>query len=211
MSLISAERAGAEKDKRYALYLIPPYRVSKNVMEVHQMLQKQYGFTAAARFQVHATVKGFFKKNPGGMESLLESLDEVMLLQKPFPVYFSGFRNDEIGVGLNLSLDNGQPNRDLYDFRERVVDEIRPHIASDCDFVSSDLGNPYEAHITLAFRDISPAIYDDVLSYLEEAPIPNAPFVAKNFHFLEFISEDWSGEWWKSLNWRLLKVWRLQE
>jgi len=194
---------------RFAVYLIPPYGVGRMVMEIHQMLRKQFGLAAADRFQVHATVKGFFKKVDGPVDLLVDRLDAVFLEQRPIDIHFSGYRNDEIGIGLNVSLMDGNPNKELYAFRERVVEAVRPFIAPDCDFVAADLGNPYEAHITLAFRDVPLSLYDDVLAYLADAPLPSTSFVAKDFHFLEFCSEEWSGCWWQSLRWQLIKSWHL--
>lgn len=210
----SKQRSGlmmtaAGESYRYAVYLIPPYEMSRMVTEVHQMLRKQFGFTAADRFQVHATVKGFFKKVEGPVEPLVGKLDAVFAEQRPLDIHFSGYRNDEIGIGLNVSLVNGQPNEALYAFRERVVAAVRPFIAPDCDFAASDLGNPYEAHITLAFRDVPLYLYDDVLAYLADAPLPRANFLARDFHFLRFQSEAWPGSWWKSLSWHLIKSWHL--
>jgi len=196
---------------RFALYLIPPYGVSQMVMEIHQMLRKQFGLAAADRFQVHATVKGFFKMEEGPVGPLVDQLDAVISEQRPFPIDFSGYRNDDIGIGLNVSLVDGKRNEALYAFRERVVAVVRPFIAADCDFVASDLGNPYEAHITLAFRDVPLSLYDDVLAYLADAPFPTAPFMARDFHFLQFFSEAWDGRWWESLSWRLIKTWHLSD
>ncbi len=180
-------------------------------MQIHQMLRKQFGLAAADRFQVHATVKGFFKKVEGPLEPLLESLDAVFADQQPFTVQLSGYRMDEIGIGYDCSLLDGRRNEALADFREQVVAAVRPFIAPDCDFAASDLGYPYEAHITLAFRDIHISLYDDLLAYLAEAPADQEPFVARTFHFLEFFSEDWTGEWWHSLTWRLIKSWHLPD
>jgi 2'-5' RNA ligase len=199
----------ADESYRYAVYLIPPYVVSRMVMDVHQMLRKQFGLMAADCFQVHATVKGFFKKVEGPIEPLVSALDGVFAEQRPFEVHFSGYRNDEIGIGLDVSQVDGKPNEALYSFRERVVAAVRPFIAADCDFAASDLGNPYEAHVTLAFRDVPLSLYDDVLAYLADAQLPTRPFVARDFQFVKFHSAEWSGSWWRSLSWRLLKSWRL--
>lgn len=196
---------------RFAVYLIPPYLVSQQVMQIHQMLRKQFGLAAADRFQVHATVKGFFKKVEGPLDPLLDSLDAVFVEQRPFTVRSSGYRIDEIGIGYDCSFLDGRRNEELATFREKVVTAVRPFIAPNCDFAASDLGHPYEAHITLAFRDIRTSLYDDLLAYLAEAPAPTDPFVARTFHFLQFFSEDWTGQWWQTLTWRLIKSWHLQE
>ena len=194
---------------RYAVYLVPPYPVSRLVMEQHQVLRKQFGLTAATQFQVHATVKGFFKMVDGPLEPLREALDGIFALQKPFMAECSDYRIDEVGIGYDCSSIGGAKNQELYAFREKVVAAVRPFIAPECDFAASDLGNPYEAHITLAFRDIPLSLYDDVLAYLAKGPFPEEPFLAQTFHFLAFSSDDWSGSWWETLTWRLIKSWTL--
>lgn len=196
-------------NSRFAVYLIPPYEVARAVTEVHRMLRKQFGFIAADQFQVHATIKGFFKKTPGPLEPLVERLDGVFAARRPFTVEFSGFRRDSVGIGLNVSRLGGELNPEMMALREQVVDAVRPFIAPDCDFVREDLGYPFRAHITLAFRDIPPSMQDDVLAYLRGAPLPGEPFTADTFHFLEFFSQNWQGDWEQTLTWRLLKSWRI--
>ena len=194
---------------RFAVYLIPPYKVARDVAEIHRMLRKQFRFIAADQFQVHATIKGFFKKTQGLLEPLVERLDAVFATQRPFTVHLNGFRIDSIGIGLDISRLGEELNPEMMALRERVVDAVRPFTAPDCDFVEEDLGKPFEAHITLALRDVPLTMYDDVLDYLQEAPLPTEPFVADTFHFLEFFSQDWEGDWWRVLSWRLLKAWRV--
>lgn len=194
---------------RYAVYLIPPYGASHCVEDVHRLLTKQFGFIAAAKFQVHATLKGFFKCSECTIDKLITNLDPVFESQEAFPVHFEGFHIDDVGFGLDVSRIGDTPNLPLNELRSKVVDAVQPYIADDCDFVESDLGSPYKAHITLAFRDISPEFRDSVLAYIEPALLPGEPFLADTFHLLEFHSEDWGGSWDKTLTWRLLKSWRL--
>jgi 2'-5' RNA ligase len=198
-------------NSRFAIYLIPPYEVARDVSEMHRMLRKQFGFIAADRFQVHVTIKGFFKKIEGPLEPLIERLDAVFADQRPFTVHFSGFRIDRVGIGLDVSRLGEEPNPEMMALRERVVEAVRPFIAPDCDFVGEDLGHPFEAHITLAFRDIPPVMQDEVLNYVQEAPLPTEPFTADTFHFLEFFSQDWGGDWEQTLSWRLLESWKIKE
>jgi 2'-5' RNA ligase len=194
---------------RYAVYLIPPYGIARRVIEVHTMLRKQFGFTAADKFQVHATIKGFFKCSECSPEGLIRRLDPALEDQERIEIQFNGFHIDEVGVGLDISRIGDGPNQGLEQLRSRVVDAVRPFIDEDCDFVERDLGSPFKAHITLAFRDISPEIRDSVLAYLKPAPLPSEPFLADTFHLLEFYSQDWKGSWDATLTWRLLHSWRL--
>jgi len=196
-------------DSRFAVYLIPPYPLSRDIAEIHRMLQKVYGFKAGGRFQVHATVKGFFKNNSGDLQLLLTGLDDLFQQETSFTVEFNGFRMDPIGLGFDLLELDGKPNQPFLDFRQRVVDAIHPFIAPDCDFADHDLGRPFHPHITLAFKDIAPSMYPEVIDFLKPAPLPKGTFIASIFHFLEFFSDDWEGAWWESLTWKFIKGWKL--
>ncbi|MGB3714886.1 MAG: 2'-5' RNA ligase family protein [Candidatus Promineifilaceae bacterium] len=195
---------------RYAVYLIPPYEVARRIVEVHSMLRKQFGFTAADKFQAHATLKGFFKCSGCSADPLIRSLDPVFKSQDVLPVHFNGFHIDEVGVGLDISRLGDRLNKELTDLRSSIVDAVLPFVAPDCDFAERDLGSPFKAHITLAFRDISPDIRESVLAYLRPVPLPSEPFVADTFHLLEFYSQEWEGSWDRTLTWRLLHSWRLE-
>jgi 2'-5' RNA ligase len=194
---------------RFAFYLVPPYPIARDLAEIHGMLEKQFGFKAAGRFQAHCTIKGFFKKNAMLAETLVSELDGFLAQQKPFEVEFNQLRKKPTSVVLRIDQIDGKPNQELLRFREQIVEITRPYIAPDCDFVDSDLGPPFEGHFTLAFRDIFPKQHSQVVSWLADAPIPTGKFTAQDFHFLEFFSQDWEGAWWESLTWKLLKSWRL--
>jgi 2'-5' RNA ligase len=194
---------------RFALYLIPPYRIAQTVTSIHQMLYKQFGLVAADRFPVHATIKGFFKRADGPLAPLVDGLDAVLTMQQPFPVHFCGLRRDPLGVSLDISCLGEKPNPEMLALRRRVVEAVRPFIAPDCDFSEQELDQTFAAHITLAFRDFRPAIQPQVLDYLQDAPLPSEPFLAQTFHLLEFSSRDWEGPWEQTLTWHLLKSWQV--
>jgi 2'-5' RNA ligase len=194
---------------RFAVYLVPPYPIARDIAEIHRMLRKQFGFSAAGRFQVHCTIKGFFKKNERPLETLIEELDIFFGRQIPFEVEISGLRNSEFNIVLELDNLRGSFNQKLLLFRENVVEITRPYIASDCDFIEHDLGKPYRGHITLAFRDNPKDLRGQVISWIQEASMPMGAFTANTFQLLEFFSDQWDGPWWETLSWKLHRSWRL--
>jgi 2'-5' RNA ligase len=196
---------------RFALYLVPPYPIARDIAEIHAMLEKQFGFKAAGRFQVHCTVKGFFKKKEGGLAPLIADLDNRLQHEKPITVEISGMISTGDILVLDLSRLGGIYNQPFADFRNRVVEVIRPFIAPDCDFVAEDLDPPFRGHFTLAFRDSPEKFHQEMLSWLAEAPIPTGAFTADTFHFLEFFAEDWEGPWWETLTWKLHQSWILKD
>jgi 2'-5' RNA ligase len=197
-------------NSRFGFYLLPPYPIARDIAQIHHMLEKQFGFKAAGRFQVHCTVKGFFKKITGPVAPLIDELDDLLHNEQPPLVEFNGILSAHNAIMLDLSRIDDAYNQPLAAFRSRIVDVIRPYISKDCDFVEDDLGNPFMAHITLAFRDSPQERHQDVLSWLQDAPIPHTQFQANRYHFLEFSSEDWEGAWWETLTWKLHKSWMLK-
>ncbi len=197
-------------NSRFAVYLIPPYQLSKGVAEVHYLLRKQFGFAAADRFPVHCTIKGFFKKNEKTASQLEKDLNLFFENKTALPVSVDKNRIDPIGFGLSLMNRESIPNTPFLDFRENLVDITRPYIADDCDFIDHDLGRPFHPHITLSFRDIPNELYDDIFAWMDAGPDLKGPFLAETFHFMEIFSEDWEGSWWDTLTWRLIKSWRLK-
>jgi 2'-5' RNA ligase len=197
-------------DSRYAVYLIPPYHIARGVTQAHAMLRKQFGFTAADRFPVHCTIKGFFKKNDQPVSQLQDDLDRFFQTQRPMTVSVEDYRVDPIGFGLSLMNLNGKQNTPFLEFRENVVDITRPYIADDCDFYAHDLDREYHPHITFSFRDIPDILYDNVFKWMDDGPDFTGPFLANTFHLLEFFSDDWPGNWWESISWRMIHTWRLE-
>ena len=195
---------------RFAFYLVPPYPIARDIAEIHSLLEKQFGFKAAGRFQVHCTVKGFFKKKAGPLEPLIQALDELLQAEQPVTVELNGIVSAYSALLLDLSRLGDTYNQPFGAFRQRVVEVIRPYIAPDCDFVQDDLGNPFMGHITLAFRDSPDILHEQVLEWLKHAPVPSGAFLADTFHFLEYFSDDWEGTWWETLTWKLHKSWRLK-
>ena len=197
-------------NSRFAVYLIPPYQLSKGVAEVHYLLRKQFGFAAADHFPVHCTMKGLFKKNEKPASQLTEDLNQFFENKTALPVSGDEYIIYPIGFGLSLMNKDGIPNTPFLDFRENLVDITRPYIADDCDFIDHDLGRPFHPHITFSFRDIPNELYDDIFAWMEAGPDLKGPFLAETFHFMEIFSEDWEGSWWETLTWRLIKSWRLK-
>jgi 2'-5' RNA ligase len=196
-------------ESRFAFYLIPPYQVARDVAEIHTILRKQFGLVAADNFQVHCTIKGFFKKIDGPLEPLIANLESILIDQEPIKIEISAVKIGAKSIVMDISNTGDMLNTKLLDFRDQVVDVIRPYIAPDCDFVTADLGFPFQGHITLAFNDIPVGLREQILRFLDKAPIPKGTFDARTFHFLEFFSDNWDGPWWETLTWKLHKSWML--
>ena len=153
-------------NSRYAFYLIPPYQIARDIAETHLMLENLYRISAVGRFQVHCTIKGFFKPDEKSLNKLIRDLDAFLITQKPF-------------------------------------------IARDCDFNEVDSKTQFKGHITLAFKDLLYEICPEIFDWLRSTRLPKRKFQAEKFHLLEIMSQDWNGNWWETISWKMFKSWRL--
>ena len=68
----------------------------------------------------------------------------------------------------------------------------------------------FRAHLTLTMADQREELFDEVMGFIQEAlPIGPEMFTAEYVHLYAFRSESWKGRWWETLQWSLLKSWRL--
>src|SRR5699024_8789755 len=110
-------------------------------------------------------------------------------------------------------LPDGTPNPQLKAIHEAGWEAIMPLVPPDCafSFVEPAKEN-FSAHLTLAMADLRAEFHDEVYDFVKDAaPIGPDSFLAEYFHLFAFHSEHWSGEWWLTLQWRLLHSWRLGE
>jgi hypothetical protein len=93
-----------------------------------------------------------------------------------------------------------------------VWDAVAPHVATDCLFTSREThGEKFPPHITLVQSDLSkePGIFAQGVALCEYIydQLPTKEFEARHFQLIEFESDDWSGEWWRTLRFRQIKGW----
>ena len=178
------------------------------------MLERQYGLRAAGNFMPHATIKGFFRSE-AREGSIAARLDTVLEGREAFEVFNRGivtFGRDGIAIDIN-STSEGTPNVILRDLHLGVMEAVMPLVDPACEFTRKERELAYEryrAHLTLAMADVPEHLFDEVLSFVREAdPIGPSSFLAETVQLVGFHSEDWEGQWWETLRWRLLRSWSL--
>jgi 2'-5' RNA ligase len=181
-------------------------------IEIHDLLERQYGLRVAGRFMPHATIKGFFKTE-AAVESMVERLTDALRDLRSFEVYNGGTMTfGKSGIALDVSRSPGhERNPPLQALHEAALTALMPLVAADCDFTAGEWKGPlFHAHLTLAMADIPPDLFDEILAFLREAePIGPPAFPAEVLHLYRFESDDWAGRWGETLRWELLHSWRL--
>ena len=201
-------------DLRYAVYLRPPYEMSRAQAEVHDVLERQYGLRAAGNFMPHATIKGFFRSE-ASEGSIAARLDAVLDGREAFDVFNGAivtFGRYGIAIDIN-STSEGPPNIPLQDLHHAMMDALMTLGDPACEFTRKEMELAYErfrAHLTLAMADVPEQLFDEVLAFVQEAdPIGPSSFLADTVQLVAFHSEDWEGRWWETLRWRLQRSWPL--
>src|SRR5262245_38923437 len=121
-------------------------------VELHDLLERQYGLQVAGKFMPHATIKGFFKPAVDE-EELIARLDPVAKGSRPIPVHNGGpIAHGKSSIVLTIrDLVDGFRNLPLQDIHEAAMDALGPAISKDCDFSGREgVREHFHAHLTLA-------------------------------------------------------------
>lgn len=199
---------------RYGLYLRPSYAMCRAQGEIHDLLTRQFGLVTAGVFMPHATVKGFFRSD-ATIAELVAAVDHALAGRPPFAVVNNGpVPLGRGGVSLNVHHDErGQLNREFQATHEAVFNGLAPFVDPACDFTPREGAlDSFFAHLTRAMADVPDFLFDELFAFLQEAePIGPRRFMAAYFHLFAFRSDNWSGDWWSTLEWSLLHAWKLDD
>lgn len=199
-------------DIRYGWYLRPSYPMSRAQAEMHDLLRRQFGLLGGGVFMPHATLKGFFRSDARVAE-IEAAFGRALEGQKPFPVYNRGavgWGRGSIVLDIH-QLPEGEVNGPLQALHEAGWNEVSPLVHPNCEFtpIEGAMEN-FRAHLTLAMADLREELFDEVMDFVSDAgPIGPEMFLAEYVHLYAFHSADWTGRWWETLQWSLLKSWRL--
>lgn len=201
-------------DIRYGLYLRPSYAMCRAQAEIHDLLERQFGLVTAGVFMPHATVKGFFRSD-AAIADLIAAVDRALAGRPPFQVVNNG--PVPIGRGsvvLDVHHDErGQRNHEFQRTHELVFRGLAPFVHPGCEFTPVEGAlDRFFAHLTLAMADVPDFLFDELFTFLQEAePIGPRRFMAEYFHLFAFRSDDWTEDWWGTLEWSLLHTWKLDD
>lgn len=206
------ENIEGNPDIRYGWYLRPSFEMSRDQAVIHDLLERQFGLIGGGVFMPHATLKGFFRSDAPVAE-IEAAFDRAIAGHRPFTVYHPGpvgWGRGSIVIEIQETAD-GETNAPLQALHESGWKEIAPLVHPDCTFtpIEGAMEN-FRAHLTLVMADLKEELFDEVMEFIQSAmPIGPETFTAEYVHLYAFHSESWNGRWWESLQWSLLKNWRL--
>jgi hypothetical protein len=108
---------------------------------------------------------------------------------------------------------DGSVNMAQQKLHESIFQALLPLVHPECDFTHREWAmERFFAHLTLSMSDMPEAFFEEIISTIQEVPtIGPSTFLAEYFHLFAFASDDWAGQWWHTLEWKLLHGWRLPQ
>lgn len=203
---------GGDPAIRYGFYLRPSAAMSRAQAEVHELLRRQFGLRVGGQFMPHATIMGFHKTD-APVETLREVWRGVANRHAAFPVHNAGvIASGKGGLMLDVQhLADGSNNDAMTELHLDAMDSIEPLRDPEDGFIASEWARErFRAHLTLAMADIPSFAFEEIEAFVHElGPIGPESFTAEYVSWYAFRSEGWGGEWWHTMEWRLLDSWRL--
>lgn len=210
--MIDPETIEANPNISYGWYLRPSFEMSRDQSLMHELLRRQFGLIGGGAFMPHATLKGFFRSD-APVQDIQAAFDRAVVGHMPFTVYNGGpvgWGRGSIVIDIQ-KLPDGATNAPLQALHESGWSEITPLVNSDCPVTWGEAAmENFAAHLTLAMADLREEMFDEVMQFITDAgAIGPDSFTAEYVHLYAFRSQDWSGRWWETLEWSLMKSWRL--
>jgi hypothetical protein len=199
---------------RYGWYLRPSLAMSEAQIRIHTYLERQYGMIGGGVFMPHATIKGFFRSD-ASVDEMVAACDRAIQGHHAYTAYNAGpVSNGKSGIMLNIHQNSdGSVNMAQQKLHESIFQAILPLVHPECDFTHREWAmERFFAHLTLSMSDMPEAFFEEIISTIQEVPtIGPSTFLAEYFHLFAFASDDWAGQWWHTLEWKLLHGWRLPQ
>ena len=197
---------------RFGFYLRPSYAMCRDQAEMHALLLRQFGQVTAGAFMPHATLKGFFRSD-AAVSDMIAALDVALVGQAPFTVVNNGpIATGGASVLLNIQQDEfGATNPAIQRLHEVSFAALEPFVHPECNFTPVEgKGAFFFAHLTLMQSLPRREFFDEIFAFIQDAePIGPRRFLAEYVHLYAFRSDDWYGNWGKTLTWEMLSSWKL--
>src|SRR5699024_425106 len=102
---------------------------------------------------------------------------------------------------------DGGTNSALQELHESGWNAIAPLVHPECTFTPVEWAmERFTAHLTLVMADMREAFFDEVMGFISEAgPIGPDTFTAEYVHLYALRSDAWTGRWWETLEWSLMR------
>ncbi|MBW4461180.1 MAG: 2'-5' RNA ligase family protein [Nodosilinea sp. WJT8-NPBG4] len=174
---------------RFFVALLPPQPVQDAITAIKQDVERRFGSRAALQSPPHITLQPPFDWSLERLDELQHHLHRFARQQRPLPVVLEGFsafppRVIYVDVHQTASLMAVQP-------------ALIAHLETHCGLRQSDRASdhrraprPFTPHVTVGFRDLTPAAFHQAWAEFEHRPF-SADFDVPTLTLLRHDGQVW--------------------
>lgn len=141
-----------EKPARFFIALLPPADVQAKANEIKGIMRDRYGSEAAFRSPPHITLIAPFEWLPSQLPQLARELKSFAAVTAPLPITLDGFA----AFAPHVIYINVLKSAELMAIQPALLE----HMEAELEFVSPrDRKRSFVPHLTVAFRDLKPAMF----------------------------------------------------
>lgn len=171
------------ESRLYFVALVPAEPLLERVQGIKEEMATRFQSKAALRSPAHITLHMPFQWREDREDRLLEGMQEIAADTSPFVVQLRGFAAFKPRV-IYIDVEHSEPLHELHKRTERQM-RRQLHI-----FGASWKDQPFHPHMTVAFRDLRPARFDEAWKEFKERPL-EANFEVKDLCLLKHNQKIW--------------------
>lgn len=161
--------------KRFFIALLPPPEMQDYANQVRQYFADRYASRKAFNSPPHITLQPPFEWNLSQRQNLIDSLSRFAQTQSTIPVTLSGFG----AFPPRVIFINVVRSPELLTLQQRLAQ----HCATDLGIVDQYADRRFAPHMTVAFRDLSPANFQQAWSEFAHQPLALTNAAAQQYTF----------------------------
>ena len=166
----------------YFIAIVPPEPLRGTLAVLKNQLAEKFHTHAALKSPPHITLHMPFRLKPSKCEALQYALDELAQEFSPFSLHLNGYR----GFPPRVVYAHVEHRQELQSLFQRISQAMRGFKQFQADYKERG----FTPHLTLAFRDMKPAFYHEVLAFVQQHPLETT-FAVHGFHLLQHDGQQW--------------------
>ncbi|MFQ4135636.1 2'-5' RNA ligase family protein [Nodosilinea sp. PGN35] len=179
------------KSARFFVALLPPQLVQEAITAIQQDIKLRYGSQAALRSPPHITLQPPFDWPLDRLGELTHHLHQFVQQHPPIPVFLEGFNAFPPRV---IYVDVHQTAA-LLALQPALVAHLETHCGLCQGYREPNSGRrrapwPFTPHVTVGFRDLTPAAFHRAWAEFEQRPFA-AEFVVPALTLLRHDGQKW--------------------
>ena len=168
--------------EKYFLAVLPPEEILEKAESIKQGIKTNFGVKYALKSPAHITLKMPFSYNESKEDVLIQRLQEFASTQDQFVLKIGGIDT----FGKRVIFLDVEKNQHLI----RLQSELKRFCKTTLHLVDELSDRNFHPHMTLAFKDLKPNLFDEVLLFVQNLSF-YSEFRVKELVLLKRVNHRW--------------------